>query len=89
MDDIVDRLEQVANFKVGDIVDRFGPNEWGVTLSKLCSDAKTEIERLRNELFGLNAKLDSVRSVAGLAVAETLTYANIKKEIHNGKDSTG
>lgn len=75
MSDIIERLEQVAKFKAGDQIEGFGPNEWGVTLSKLCADASTEIETLR-------AQLASIRQVAGTVSLESgLTFDAIKSVI--------
>ncbi len=81
MDDIVKRLQSLNRSPDHDHAFIISPED--------VADAIGEIGRLRNELFGLNAKLDSVRSVAGLAVAEPLTFANIKKEIRNGKSAEG
>lgn len=76
MDDIVERLQSLNRSPDHD-------HAFIVSAEDVAA-AIGEIKRLRNELFGLNAKLDSVRSVAGLAVAEPLAYANIKKEARNG-----
>jgi hypothetical protein len=46
---ILEKLEVIAGLKAGDLFpEEFGPNNWGSVISHTCSEAKAEIERLRN-----------------------------------------
>ena len=48
---ILEKLEVIASLKAGDFFpEEFGPNNWGSVISHTCTEAKTEIERLRNVL---------------------------------------
>lgn len=74
MSDIVERLKQVSNLRPGDpLPDDLGPNDWGVTISKLCADAANEIKRLRTTI-------EQIRSVAGAISIDELTFVQIKED---------
>jgi hypothetical protein len=79
MDDILDRLKQIATAKHGE--DGVPPEEWADVIMA-CHDAMAEITRLRATVFGQNARLDQLQSIVGCAMAEPLvTFNDIKKAI--------
>ena len=77
MTDIVERLNQIASLKRGEMLPPdtpgFGIGEWDIGMRALCTDPIAEIMRLRTELANLQA-------VSGLATAAGQSLADIKKE---------
>jgi hypothetical protein len=55
--DITEKLKIIADLKLGDPwpTEIFGPEfgNWAGALSKICKEAKEEIERLRNTITGI------------------------------------
>jgi hypothetical protein len=49
MTDLVDMLRKIENLRPGDMIpEEWRPGDWWTPLSKMCGDAATEIENLRN-----------------------------------------
>lgn len=72
--DIVQRLAIVANLKPGEMLpaEIASPNEnWGLHISQLCADAKTEIERLRLAKLPAWAQAALTSSSADIAIVGT------------------
>ena len=75
MEDIVVRLQQIANLKIGDMLPFENPNNWGPEMSALLREGIEEIVSLRKQLVLALDEIENFRRLTpGLVTGEAPVF---------------